>query len=180
VSDRDAALLTIVTSFTEKSRMGLNVSNTRSISHYWEVALDRWDLRRTAQGADVQFYHGKALSFAESWWRRESERRHIVGVLDASTSPPKEQYAVSKDKLIKLIQPGNVENQLTEILRNGARALLARAVAAEVADFLCKHADLKTADGYQRGTVRSAVRAETRIAPNLCSLCKTARCVPFV
>jgi hypothetical protein len=30
-----------------------------------------------------------------------------VGVLDASTSPPKERYAVSKDNIIKLIQPGN-------------------------------------------------------------------------
>jgi hypothetical protein len=44
-----------------------------------------------------------------------------VGVLDASTSPPKERYAVSKDNINKLIQPGNVEDQLTEILRNGAR-----------------------------------------------------------
>jgi putative transposase len=35
-------------------------------------------------------------------------------------------------------------------LRNGARALLAQAVEAEVADFLGKHADLKTADGHQR------------------------------
>jgi len=33
-----------------------------------------------------------------------------VGVLDASTSPPKERYAVSKDTIIKLIQPGNVED----------------------------------------------------------------------
>ena len=32
-----------------------------------------------------------------------------MGVLDASTSPPKERYAVSKDNIIKLIQPGNVE-----------------------------------------------------------------------
>jgi hypothetical protein len=51
---------------------------------------------------------------------------------------------VSKDNIIKLIQPGNVDDQLTEILRNGARALLAQAVEAEVADFLGKHADLKT------------------------------------
>ena len=56
------------------------------------------------------------------------------GVLNASTSPPKERYAVSKDNIIKLIQPGNVDDQLTEILRNGARALLAQAVEAEVAD----------------------------------------------
>jgi hypothetical protein len=53
---------------------------------------------------------------------------------------------VSKDNIIKLIQPGNVDDQLTEILRNGARALLGQAIEAEVADFLDKHADLKTAD----------------------------------
>ena len=57
---------------------------------------------------------------------------------------------MSKDNIIKLIQPGNVDDQLTEILRNGARALLAQAVEAEVADFLGKYADLKTADGHQR------------------------------
>jgi hypothetical protein len=60
-----------------------------------------------------------------------------VGVLT------KERYAVSKDNVIKLIQPGSVA-------RNGTRALLAQAVEAEVADFLGKHADLKTADGHQR------------------------------
>ena len=57
---------------------------------------------------------------------------------------------MSKDNIIKLIQPGNVEDQLTEILRNGARCLLAQAVEAEVADFIGKHADLKTEDGHQR------------------------------
>jgi hypothetical protein len=38
-------------------------------------------------------------------------------------------------------------------LRQGARTLLAQAVEAEIADFLAKHADLKTEDGRQR-TVR--------------------------
>ena len=57
---------------------------------------------------------------------------------------------MSKDNIIKLIQPRKVEDQLTEILRNGARSLLAQAVEAEVTDFLGKHADLKTADGHQR------------------------------
>jgi putative transposase len=73
-----------------------------------------------------------------------------VGVLDASTSPPKERYAVPNDNVIKLIQPGAFDDQLTEVLRNGARALLAQAVEAEVADFLGKHSDLKTEDGHQR------------------------------
>jgi transposase-like protein len=73
-----------------------------------------------------------------------------VGVLDASTSPPKERYAVSNDNVFKLIQPGTFDDQLTEILRQGARSLLAQAVEAEVADFLAKHADLKTENGHQR------------------------------
>ena len=54
-----------------------------------------------------------------------------------------------KDNVIKLIQPGVFDDQLTEVLRNGARALLTRAVEAEVADFLDKHADLKTGDGHR-------------------------------
>jgi hypothetical protein len=55
-----------------------------------------------------------------------------VGVFDASTSPPKERYAVSNDNVFKLIQPGAFDDQLTEILRQGARTLLAQAVEAEV------------------------------------------------
>ena len=54
------------------------------------------------------------------------------------------------DNVINLIQPGAFDDQLTEVLRNGARALLAQAVEAEVADFLGRHADLKTEDGRQR------------------------------
>ena len=54
------------------------------------------------------------------------------------------------DNVVRLIQPGTIEDQLTEVLRNGARALLAQAVEAEVAGFLRHHADLKTEDGHQR------------------------------
>jgi transposase-like protein len=73
-----------------------------------------------------------------------------MGVFDASTSPPKERYAVTDDNVIKLAQPGSFEDPLTEVLRNGARALLAQAVEAEVAEFLAKHTDLKTKGGCQR------------------------------
>ena len=52
--------------------------------------------------------------------------------------------------VIKLAQPGNFADSLTEILRNGAHALLAQAVEVEVADFLGRYADLKTAAGRQR------------------------------
>ena len=52
--------------------------------------------------------------------------------------------------VIKLAQPGTFPNSLTEILRNGAHALLAQAVELEVTDFIGRYADLKTAAGRQR------------------------------
>ena len=51
---------------------------------------------------------------------------------------------MSNDNVMKLIQPGIFTDHLTEILRNGACALLTQAVEAEVAEFLTNHADLKT------------------------------------
>lgn len=57
---------------------------------------------------------------------------------------------MSHDNVTRLIQPGTFDDQLTQVLRNGAKALLAKAVEAEVADFLAKHAECKTEDGRQR------------------------------
>ena len=54
------------------------------------------------------------------------------------------------DNVTKLIQPGSFDDPLTEVLRNGARALLTHAVEAEVAEFLNKYSALKTEDGHQR------------------------------
>ena len=57
---------------------------------------------------------------------------------------------MTDDNVLKLVQPGSFEYPLTEVLRNGASALLAQAVETEVAEFLAKHADLKTKEGCQR------------------------------
>ena len=57
---------------------------------------------------------------------------------------------MSDENVIKLIQPGTFTDQLSEILRNGARALRTQAVESEVAEFLAKHSDLKTEDGLKR------------------------------
>ena len=57
---------------------------------------------------------------------------------------------MSNDNVTRLIQPRQFTDSLIEILHSGARALLAQAVEAEVAEFLGKHADLKTQSGYQR------------------------------
>jgi putative transposase len=57
---------------------------------------------------------------------------------------------VIETNVFQLAQPGTFTDSLTEVLRTGARALLAQAVGAEVAEFLAQHADLKTEDGRQR------------------------------
>ena len=57
---------------------------------------------------------------------------------------------MSNDNVVRLMQPGTFEDQLTEVLRSGACALLAQAVEAEVGEFLAKYADLKTENGRQR------------------------------
>jgi hypothetical protein len=52
--------------------------------------------------------------------------------------------------VLLLSQPGPFADPLTEVLRNGARALLAQAVEAEVAALVSCHADKLTNDGRQR------------------------------
>jgi transposase-like protein len=54
------------------------------------------------------------------------------------------------DTVITLRQPGDFADPLTDILRNGARRLLAQAVEAEVSAFFTAHADMTSEDGRQR------------------------------
>jgi putative transposase len=54
---------------------------------------------------------------------------------------------VTDTNVFELSQPGSFADPLTEVLRNGARALLAEAVEAEVAALLSCHADKLTDDG---------------------------------
>jgi transposase-like protein len=57
---------------------------------------------------------------------------------------------VIETNVFRLSQPGSFSDPLTEVLRHGARALLAQAVEAEVAEFLADHAHLATEDGRRR------------------------------
>ena len=52
--------------------------------------------------------------------------------------------------VFQLSQPGTFADPLTEVLRNGARALLAQAVETEVGALLASHADKLTEDGRAR------------------------------
>src|SRR3954466_7007635 len=71
-----------------------------------------------------------------------------------------------QDTVVKLIQPAAFSDPLTEVLREGARALLAQAIEAEVAAFLSGHADKHTEDGRQR-LVRHGHRPERAIMTGL-------------
>jgi hypothetical protein len=57
---------------------------------------------------------------------------------------------VTDTNVFQLSQPGTFADRLAEILRDGARALLAQAVEAEVWALLSRHADEVTDDGRQR------------------------------
>jgi putative transposase len=57
---------------------------------------------------------------------------------------------MEENKIVTLRQPGEVADPLTEVLRNGARALLAQAVEAEITEALAAHAHLTTDDGRRR------------------------------
>jgi putative transposase len=57
---------------------------------------------------------------------------------------------VTETNVFQLTQPETFSDPLTEVLRNGARALLGQAVEAEVAALLSSHAGKLTEDGRQR------------------------------
>src|SRR3974390_1533766 len=76
-------------------------------------------------------------------------RWRIVGVFEPPLSI-EGRYAVTKTNVFQLSQPGSFIDPLTEVLRAGARTLLAQAIEAEVATLLSRYADASTDDGHQR------------------------------
>lgn len=57
---------------------------------------------------------------------------------------------MSKDNIVAFKKPGVAEDLLTEVLRNGARKLLAAAIEAEVEEFLVKQRDQQIETGKTR------------------------------
>ena len=57
---------------------------------------------------------------------------------------------MTNTNVLQFSQPGAFADPLTEVLRDGARALLAQAVEAEVATLLDRYADQVTDDGRRR------------------------------
>ena len=73
-----------------------------------------------------------------------------AGVEPARTSRG-ERYAMNENSnIVPLRQPDEIDDPLTNILRSGARQLLAQAVEIEAEAFLAAMKDLKLADGRDR------------------------------
>ena len=70
-----------------------------------------------------------------------------------------------QDNVVKLIQPAAFSDPLTEVLREGARALLAQAVEAEVAAFLSGHADKQTEKAANGWRAMASARARDHDRP---------------
>ena len=71
---------------------------------------------------------------------------------------------MSNTTVIPLRQPATIDDPLTEVLRVGARELLAKAVEAEVEEFLAAHAGLRTADGHQPCAMDTALSVRCKPA----------------
>ncbi|MBW8308817.1 MAG: hypothetical protein K0M45_04155 [Candidatus Paracaedibacteraceae bacterium] len=64
----------------------------------------------------------------------------------AITFKKKGRYAMKNNNVRELAQPGKLRDQLTEVLRKGARSLVFQAVEAEFALFLQSYEDERLAD----------------------------------
>ena len=82
---------------------------------------------------------------------------------------------MTEDKVVQLRHLGSFsEDPLTEVLRNGARQLLAYAVEAEVSAFIAAHGDLHDVDGRRR-IVRHGYLPEREIQTGIGAVRSVAR-----
>src|SRR6185437_10984208 len=73
----------------------------------------------------------------------------------------KEEYAMSKDNVLALRNPGiagEVSDVLTQVLREGAQQMLARAIEAEVAEFLERYRLNRDKGGRARRVRKGSLR----------------------
>jgi transposase-like protein len=86
-----------------------------------------------------------------------------VGISSPKLNSNKKGYVMSQCKIIAFKKPGDIsEDPLTELLRTGARQLIANAVEAELYGYLQQFAALKNEKGHQR-VVRNGYLPEREI-----------------
>src|SRR5664280_904027 len=84
----------------------------------------------------------------------EGDRRRIEAGVEPARTSQGERYAMNEtSNVVRLRHPDEIDDPLTNILRAGARQLLAQAIELEAEAFLASMKDLKLADGRD-GVVR--------------------------
>src|SRR5215218_8033819 len=79
------------------------------------------------------------------------ERRRIEAGVEPARTSPGERYAMNDiTSIVRFRQPDDIDDPLTQILRAGARKLLAEAIEREAEVFLAQMRDLKLPDGRER------------------------------
>lgn len=76
---------------------------------------------------------------------------------------------MDKSNVVELRKPEQIEDPLTEVLRHGARALLAQAIEVEVQAFVTEHAGLKDDSGRRR-VVRNGYLPDRQIQTGIGSV----------
>jgi len=90
-----------------------------------------------------------------------------VGVFDAFASPLMERYVVTDATVFRPSQPEIFSDPLTEMLRNGARVPLPRAIEAEVAALHGQHAEKpKAVSGWRATDIRPRAPFMTGAVPS--------------
>jgi hypothetical protein len=74
-----------------------------------------------------------------------------VGIRAPKLNSNKKGYVMSKSKIIAFKKPGDIsEDPFTELLRTGARQLIANAVEAELYGYIRQFTGLKDENGHQQ------------------------------
>jgi putative transposase len=75
----------------------------------------------------------------------------IVKAMTRLTQKRKDTHTMPKDNVVEFKKPeAFVDDPITEVLRTGARKLLAEALEAEIESFLCQYRDLRDDQGHKR------------------------------
>jgi len=92
---------------------------------------------------------------------------YLVELLLQDIKATKRRYAtMDKDNVVDLLPQAGISDPLTEMLRNGARELIAQAVEAEVRGLLGQYRDRQTADG-KAAVVRNGYLPERQVQTGL-------------
>ena len=98
------------------------------------------------------------------------EEGGVSWVIDEVTPNQRKGYAMDDDRVVELETPGEeTGDALTEVLRKGARKMLAEAVEAEVETFLAVHGAVKDGSG-RRQVVRNGYLPEREIQTGIGSV----------